>query len=489
MCRKIFLIIFSIICCNRLSSAEESVLAIIAQAENYGEDDTELCVTGIMSQEGLANLQTEIEKVTLNPTRSASTVEKIVKAKPPVKSNNSNDEKTKPKGHKSPQEKVKPPKNIAASTATPATQEACQFTIEGSGTTAPRTEVKASPSAAIVANKEVVAPNAQKAPPSKKAPVLSQPRKKVKVVRPPAKKIPKPVAKSSPSVAPVAPVLPSPQVSITEQGAYPRKTYDYRNVILPPNISKEKYSTENQHLPKRFNQDQFSSLLFTAVDDNSVAALKTLMGQGADINCRENTLERTPLMYAVVKNKVTAARYLLMKGAHVNVADKNGATPLHLAMGIGNYEMIKLLLLVDANVMARDAKGRSPIAYFRGNVEDMAAVIIGSYTNPNKAIVDFTAIGSLGAVELAIRKGANINTHDMLTGIGDTPLLIAIRMRNVDMINLLVARGARADLSNYKGEMPEVVAAASGDHRIRDLIRTVVVQDELAGLGVVSAQR
>lgn len=66
-------------------------------------------------------------------------------------------------------------------------------------------------------------------------------------------------------------------------------------------------------------------------------------------------------MWAVIKNNIVLAKYLLEKGANVNfVQAKYKTTPLHIAVRRGLDDMCKLLLAHGADALAREKHGQTP---------------------------------------------------------------------------------------------------------------------------------
>ncbi len=80
-----------------------------------------------------------------------------------------------------------------------------------------------------------------------------------------------------------------------------------------------------------------------AAYNNHVSALKVLLKHGADIDAT-NLSGFTPLHHAVENKAIEAARYLIEQGADKSISSKSGRTPLQTAQGMGQRELIGLLL-------------------------------------------------------------------------------------------------------------------------------------------------
>ena len=70
---------------------------------------------------------------------------------------------------------------------------------------------------------------------------------------------------------------------------------------------------------------------------------------------------RTPLWYSARDGFIQAARMLLDAGANASTRDKEGISPLSSAAAKGHLPIVQLLVERGANVVARDGSGRRPL--------------------------------------------------------------------------------------------------------------------------------
>ena len=90
--------------------------------------------------------------------------------------------------------------------------------------------------------------------------------------------------------------------------------------------------------------DNLNALFRTAVCHGDFEVAKLLMKNGADINIMrfgETTLHR---VCGCDCEKLDAVAFLLQNGAHVNLSDQNGKTPLHIASAQHHKNIMWLLV-------------------------------------------------------------------------------------------------------------------------------------------------
>ena len=122
------------------------------------------------------------------------------------------------------------------------------------------------------------------------------------------------------------------------------------------------------------------------------------------VNAIASSLECFQLLSAASKGNVDSLRSLLECGIGVNLQDRNRSTALHLAAIIGHTETVKLLLLeYKANVTLTDSKGRSAL---------FLAVDSGK--------------NNVDIVDLLLKKGARARDRDKA---GRSPLMLSRQPR------------------------------------------------------------
>jgi ankyrin repeat protein len=103
-----------------------------------------------------------------------------------------------------------------------------------------------------------------------------------------------------------------------------------------------------------------------------------LVLKGADVNLpSDNGFNVFPLHSAAAGNYTNIARMLIENGAQVNVKQQAGSTPLHSAAQNGNLELLILLLENGADVNVRMEGGKLPTDLAREKGFDDIAEILG----------------------------------------------------------------------------------------------------------------
>ncbi|MDF3078579.1 MAG: hypothetical protein K0S09_2468 [Sphingobacteriaceae bacterium] len=109
-----------------------------------------------------------------------------------------------------------------------------------------------------------------------------------------------------------------------------------------------------------YSDDGFTPLGLACYFEHEEIA-RYLLLKGADVNLPSNNgFNVFPLHSAVAANNTDITKILLEAGAEVNVAQASGTTPLHSAAQNGNIEILINLLEAGANVNARMEGGKLP---------------------------------------------------------------------------------------------------------------------------------
>jgi len=163
--------------------------------------------------------------------------------------------------------------------------------------------------------------------------------------------------------------------------------------------------------------------LLSAASSGDTAAATRLLGEGADVDAKNNQGD-TALLLAVKSGKIDTARLLIEKGANLEAKNNVGETALIAACTSGHAEIAQLLVEKGAATDAGDDGGATPLMY--------------AGLGGNTAIID-----------LLLLKGANINAQDDK---GETPLMYAASAGSLDAVKLMLRKNANPATKDHNGQ-------------------------------------
>lgn len=165
--------------------------------------------------------------------------------------------------------------------------------------------------------------------------------------------------------------------------------------------------------------------LILACEQGCSDSIHVLLTYNADVNRAEKKFGATALFYAVQRGDEVAVKKLIMSGAQVNICNKEGQTPLHIACYYGHSNVVELLLFASAqpDVMTKGKQGKSPLMYAARN-------------------------GHAEVAKLLLEAGAK---PDIATTQGKTALMYAATHGHPDVVRVLLAYNAKVDLKDKRG--------------------------------------
>jgi len=234
------------------------------------------------------------------------------------------------------------------------------------------------------------------------------------------------------------------------------------------------------------------SIIDTAKNGDK-AALRALIQKKVDVNAADAD-GSTALHWASYRDDVESADLLIRAGAKVNTANDLGVTPLWPASENGSSAMVRKLLEAGANPNAALLAGETPLMVgARSGNPEVVEQLLDKGANPNAhgsrgqtALMWAVAQKHPDVVKVLLAHHADIQLRsDVWTDVmavpphgylgynkaiphgGETALMFAARVGDLDSAKLLVAAGSHVNDTDAWGVSATVLAAHSG---FRDLV-------------------
>jgi cytohesin len=223
--------------------------------------------------------------------------------------------------------------------------------------------------------------------------------------------------------------------------------------------------------------------LMWAAAENNAAAVKVLLAHGAkpDVHSFSTSYKRkvagqtilprggfTALMYAARENATDAVRALAEGGADLNQGDPDGTTALILAIINAHYDLAALLLEKGANPDVPDVTGMTPL-YAAVDMNTLQFMHGRPTSRPTGRLLPVDLVKLLLArgakPDLALKTPTlqrHNNAPNQNLGEGTTPLMRAAKSGDVTMMRLLLAAGADPSLRQKNQNTLTMLAAGFG---------------------------
>ncbi|MDR1786592.1 MAG: ankyrin repeat domain-containing protein [Spirochaetaceae bacterium] len=223
-----------------------------------------------------------------------------------------------------------------------------------------------------------------------------------------------------------------------------------------------------QASPAAKNSHGDTILHLLAESEEDPAFVEMILDAGADVNER-NKEGNTPLALAVANRNIPVIPTLVGRGSDVFAADIEGKTPLSKALDRGT-ELLENLV-TPYTVKQRDSQGNTALHLAVSNATDETIRSIPGSSRPDDS--------ALKEVEYLIRSGSDVNSRNK---IGDTPLVEAVRNNYKPLGEVLLANGADVFAANSGGQSPLKLAIGNQDEQ-RDWVLTPEVMASTDGGG------
>lgn len=247
-----------------------------------------------------------------------------------------------------------------------------------------------------------------------------------------------------------------------------------------------------------------------AADEGDVDKLKTFLDMGADIE-RESVRDWTPLVLAILGQRVEAVKLLLSRGASVShrartlpplvhaltkegtelmellvehgadlksLSGKDHKNALHWAASEGMPKAVKYLLGKGMDIEAKSKRGCTPLLLAadcgHAQVADIllehGANLNARSENGGTPLIWAACHNHVETAKVFLTHGAYINDVD---NYGHSAIFLAAHFGHLEMVNYLLSKGANAHILSTKPEGMTVLHAAACDGHVKVVQRLI----------------
>lgn len=207
--------------------------------------------------------------------------------------------------------------------------------------------------------------------------------------------------------------------------------------------------------------------LFEAIRQDNIKKVRKLLApswfglrKAYGVNGNVGSGDLSPLIFASSAGRTEIAKLLLDYGANVNYQDKSGYSALMWAASNGYTQIVEMLINNGADVNKQNRYGNNAlILATRGNYTEIVSLLTLHHAEINvishldllKGDTPLTIAvrnKNYEIVNMFISKGADVNVKN---DYGNTALRIALERQNVEMVKILVKAGADTDGGSFTG--------------------------------------
>uniref|UniRef100_A0A8C9T8C5 CARD- and ANK-containing Inflammasome Adaptor Protein n=1 Tax=Scleropages formosus TaxID=113540 RepID=A0A8C9T8C5_SCLFO len=298
-----------------------------------------------------------------------------------------------------------------------------------------------------------------------------------------------PVLGVSPPPPALHPVLPEPRVHNSDFTP-PNNVYSaapLKKVISQANKKENNFqpttiSKANVGAAKKMQHNHNG--IFDLVATGKLSLLEELW-KGKDVNAI-NSSQETLLHIAAQHDQVAVMKFLISKGAKLDIRDSQGRTALHRAAEMGNTSATKVLLQNGADIYALDKYSDITflhVAAIKNNYNLVMVLLKSGSPNTARVLLEAGAKLPPDAMKSLLFKAVQRNLEWIIAALIDagtdvnsrndlqyTPLLLAAELGNVYAFNILMSKNASVEDKLPNGNSSLHLAVQSGNMHITKLL-------------------
>ena len=224
--------------------------------------------------------------------------------------------------------------------------------------------------------------------------------------------------------------------------------------------------------------------LHHACEQGHKEVAQLLIEEGADVNKPTFRRGRTPLHYACMEGHLAIVKLLKKHGADMEQTDNRGGTPMHYAAAAGCLDIIKYFrgLSIDINQAAGDASIPLHAASGQGRLTVVEYLYslggdLEQQTRSGMTPLHYAVLRNQKEVATFLTSVANVDSFiDFQADEGSTALHFAASLGYQELVEVLLAAGADATITNKKGATPLARAQQKKHDAIVTLLKEAMSQ-------------
>ena len=221
--------------------------------------------------------------------------------------------------------------------------------------------------------------------------------------------------------------------------------------------------------------------LCIAINTHNTPKALSLIENGANVNALSGSYGCTPLKLASANGDLGMMEALLDAGAYVDIRNTDGLTALFFAAQAGNVSAASILVLHGADVSAKNFSGSTPLHFAvsgpLASSEDVKAMVtllmrsgadVNAYSDRRHVTVLMHAVDARdpGVVDVLLNAECHTKLRiDDTDSDGCTALRRAILHQDIDIVKLLILRGASIDVKDRDGRTATELAVLWGNSK------------------------
>lgn len=199
------------------------------------------------------------------------------------------------------------------------------------------------------------------------------------------------------------------------------------------------------------------SLALSQLKSNPIFAEK-LVEMGASVDASDPTSGNSLLHLASIENNEEAGIFLIKHGAKVNCTNKKSETPLHLAAQRGQEKLVQCLLDNNANVaMVTSSTVNSFDPFSPSSNEEiynqtpLHLAVLNQHEDIIRAILSRLRTQPKPSTPTSPNENPSSSGFDIKNSNDETPLSIALRLKLLDIAQILIDEGANMNIKDSEG--------------------------------------